>query len=259
MNQIVHENVTQELMLEAYETLHSRVAEYTFPISLKDKARYDLHGSGVGVQIDGVKYIATAGHLVRDLLDSKRDYYAHPKKLLLPLKNRPTTFSNDYGPDYDICLIEIEDGAELLPAFPSWNFYVGDKLFTTNFEYIQGFPVKKNTIRRVSKKGFGYISNQIKFDPSIAHNLQNVSEKTHWLFKLNGGLYGNSPQKMQKFGPNNMPCLKGLSGCGMWCMSDVKNAGSIKLAGIFTMYEDGVGAGTKIKHLKQLARSKKTP
>lgn len=217
-----------------------------------DKDQYELFGSCVSVSVGGNKRICTATHLAKKLDKSGKVAVIGVSSGFETLDLASMKPLDIEGVDADICLIEFSNTNDKIQYISHRNFYQTDRFFGKSFQYLQGYPLTKNTFKDIHKNGViavGRIGVGMKIDQTLNYPRNDINTDYHYLFKYNGGLYEKTEKEPQGVNFQSVPELKGFSGCGVWNVYNPKDLPSIKLAGIFIELEHRIGVATKIRKL----------
>jgi len=230
------------------------VKRYTFPIFSSDGRNFELFGTSLGVLISGKKYICTANHLIQEISKTRAEVViaVNGKFESLNLDNVITI--KDETIDYDVCLIELNDNPDHVPYLHQQEFHQ-DNHFDGSCQYLQGFPISQNKYHDIHDHEkeiikTGYLKSVFRVEQNIEHPFTGVNDKTHLLFKLEESVYKKEGSllaiELKKH--QNMPGLKGHSGCGIWNINNTTTT----LAGVFILFKSGIGVGTKAKCILEL-------
>lgn len=228
------------------------VSNYTFPLfACLTENSFELFSSCISVLIHGKKYLCTASHAVENLLKTKLPVAVGLNGTFSSIDLEHVTYFIDPDIDYDICLIPFEYAPEDTEFFPHDCFHGTNELEKGTKQYLHGFSISKNKYYNLhdhknEKISTGHLRILIKVDQKLKHQFKSVSATTHLFFRYNGGAHMKTGGTFNKAKKGNMPSLVGLSGSGIWSISNINDTSSVKLAGIFNQFTKGIGSGVKI-------------
>ena len=240
------------------------IKKFTYPVLAKYKDNeYLLFGSCLAVSVDGSKFLCTATHLVTEIMKEDAIPVVGIGGDFHSIDCQGATLLSEKGIDHDICLIKIDPGIEGINFVHGWDIYQGDKFFNEARQYILGFPVSKNkrwNLHNHEEKTIetGCLRGLVKVDQTLSSPFDYVSEKSHYLFKYDGGVYKKEGGDFKISKHQNMPELFGFSGAGLWNIYNINDLSSLRLAGILISHKSKVVAATKARNIERIYNNNRT-
>ena len=239
-----------------FDRIANHIDKFCYPIYARDMKydEYELFGSCVAVSVGGDKRICTANHVIDELKKSGKQAVIGGNSGFETLDISTRKSLTVAGVDTDICLVEStnNNNNNNIQYISHRSFYQTDKFFGTSFQYLQGYPLTKNKFKDLHKGAVltaGRIGVGMMVDQQISYPREDKNTDYHYFFKYDGGVYEKAGQEPQEINSQSAPQLKGLSGCGVWNVYNIKDLTSIKLMGIFIELEHRIGVATKTRKL----------
>lgn len=243
------------MLAKKFEAIEQYVSNRTFPILVSySDSQFELVGSCVSVVSNNKNYLCTASHVLESAQAAKTTIVVGLNRKFVELKLEKVEYSTNEDVNFDLCIIPIEIPEEGLEFIVDKAFHMGNEPKAGEKHYLQGFPISKNKKFDIHDHEnelikTGYQKVLIKIDQSIKHSFSKVSADTHLFFMYNDGYYQKGVGEFVTVKKQNIPKLQGLSGSGIWVIKNINDSASLQLAGIFTMFREGVGVGTKVNCL----------
>jgi hypothetical protein len=233
------------------------VDKYVYSVLIETRPRhFSQIGSCVCVKERGHCYIATAEHVISNILDSGNAVYIGTGNLdktgtifKLPASEKFWMFHPDE--EADLALLELPEpiaGVCFFPLSPSTTSYIPSmrgRYFLAGYTNSQNKEFKVNTDAQTKST---YIQPVIvKVDPDLDFEKNGKDRKLHIGFEYNRVTVGGK-------GNQQGVSLKGMSGAGLWYISDEVDTSSILLAGILIEWhkDTHVAYATLAKYLDDL-------